>query len=437
VTLLGAFLAAVPLAPPAQGASAQPPSPQASVRPTEPKTVAECLQAAQTYAGRRMQELRAAGQTFNWAKLSEEATDLAKQYAARFAIATVATADLTPLARLYVLAKQPGLAEQAIAKHLATPGISDAEKADALVAAVDISMGSPVSDEAVEQAEAYATRLDAVKDAGRQQIQAHSHLGGYYRGVDVDDKIFEHGNKVIALGRGLTPDDKRATATMLAGAYTNVAEVYGGWEQADKAIGILEQGVKDLESAPQAKRQIEPTLERYRLVGTVAAPIEAPRWLNAPAGTMKIDPKGTVTLVEFTAHWCTWCRRTYPSIVRLHNTWAPKGLQVIFATELYGFLGQQRALTPGQEIEGDKKYFLEEHALPFKIAIEGRRVATGPDGSTPPSTGNGDHYKVGGIPQIVVIDRQGRIRLIIVGSDPASEARLNKLVERLLAEPTT
>ena len=414
-------------------ARAQPLSPQAAAG-QEPKTVAECLQAAQSYAGRRAQDSRAAGQSVDYAKLMQEATDLAKQYAARFSIATVATADLTPLARLYVLAKQPALARQAIAKHLATPGIGDAEQADALVAAVDISMGSPTTDDGVKQSEAYAARLDAVKGAGRQQIQAHSRLGGYYRGVDVDDQIVAHGSKVIALGRVLNPDDRRAIATTLAAAYTNVAEVYAGWEQTDKAIGILEQALEDLGSTPQVTRQIQPTLDRYRLVGTVAAPIEAPCWLNAPAGTTRIDPKGTVTLVEFTAHWCTWCRRTYPSIVRLHTAWAPKGLRVIFATELYGFLGQQRPLTAEQEIEGDKKYFLEEHALPFTIAIEKRRVATGPDGSTPPSTGNGDHYKVGGIPQIVVIDKQGKIRLMMVGYDDANEPKLAKMIDGLIKE---
>jgi thiol-disulfide isomerase/thioredoxin len=401
----------------------------------DPQSLAECLQAAQAYAGRRVQELRAAGETPDYAKLTQEAADLAKKYAARFSIASVATADFTPLARLYVLAKQPDLAQQAIAKRLATPGTTDAEKADALVAAVDISMGSPTTDEGVRQAEAYAAQLDAIKSAGRQQIQAHSRLGGYYRGVDVDDKIFEHGNKVIARGRALPAADRATMATTLAGAYTNVAEVYGGWEQADKAVAILEQGLRDLGSAPDARRQIDPTMERYRLVGTTAAPIEAPHWLNAPDGTARIDLKGRVSIVQFTAHWCGWCRRTYPSIVRLHERWAPKGLQVVFATELYGFFGQPRLLPAEQELEADRKYFVEEHRLPFRIAIENQRTPV-PGESAAPNP-NEDHYKVGGIPQIVVIDKQGKIRLIIIGSDPASEARLNKLVERLLAEPTT
>jgi hypothetical protein len=58
-----------------------------------------------------------------------------------------------------------------------------------------------------------------------------------------------------------------------------------------------------------------------------------------------------------------------------------------------------------------------------------------PDGSyilTP--NPNDKNYEVGGIPQINIIDRQGRIRLIMVGYDDANEAQLAKLIESLLKE---
>jgi len=405
---------------PARAASVQPIATEAPTGeraspqvPAEPKTVAQCLEAAERHAAVRAKELRAAGQPVDRAKLTQEAADLAKQCAARFSIGTVAVGDLTLLAQLYAAAQQPLLARQAIAKRLGTPGITDGERADTLVAGVDISMGRSATDEGAKAAEAYVSQLDAIRNAGRQQIKAHSQLGGYYRAPVTE---------------------RAALASMLAAAYTNVAEVYGGREQADKAVEVLEQGLADFGSAPAAKLQIEPTLARYRLVGTGAAPIEAPHWLNAPAGTSKAEIKGTVTLIEFTAHWCTWCRRTYPSIVRLHDRWAPKGLQVIFATELYGFFGQPRALPAEQELEADRRYFVEEHRLPFKIAIESQRQPV-PGQSAAPNL-NEDRYKVGGIPQIVVIDKAGTIRLIIIGSDPSSEARLDDVVQRLLREPT-
>jgi hypothetical protein len=47
---------------------------------------------------------------------------------------------------------------------------------------------------------------------------------------------------------------------------------------------------------------------------------------------------------------------------------------------------------------------------------------------------NDDHYRVGGIPQIQLIDKHGTIRLMMVGYDDANEEKLAKLIEGLLKE---
>jgi hypothetical protein len=47
---------------------------------------------------------------------------------------------------------------------------------------------------------------------------------------------------------------------------------------------------------------------------------------------------------------------------------------------------------------------------------------------------NDESYKVGGIPQIHLIDRKGCIRLIMVGYDDANEPKIAEMIERLLAE---
>ena len=43
-------------------------------------------------------------------------------------------------------------------------------------------------------------------------------------------------------------------------------------------------------------------------------------------------------------------------------------------------------------------------------------------------------YKVSGIPQIQLIDRKGRIRLIMIGYDEANEPKLAAEIAKLLAE---
>jgi thiol-disulfide isomerase/thioredoxin len=209
-----------------------------------------------------------------------------------------------------------------------------------------------------------------------------------------------------------------------------------GREQVEQAIETLERALRDLPTVnPGVKSAIEPALARYRLVGAPAPAIEAPFWLNSPAGTTGVELKGRVTVIEFTAHWCGPCRKSYPAMIRLHEQRPPRAAQVIFATELYGSFQGRQGLTPEEEIQADRKHFVEDHGIPFKIAIEQRRPRqTGGASAGARLSTTAERYKVDGVPQIVVVDRQGTIRLILVGWDAPAEERLNKLVERLLRE---
>jgi len=56
------------------------------------------------------------------------------------------------------------------------------------------------------------------------------------------------------------------------------------------------------------------------------------------------------------------------------------------------------------------------------------------DGTYTPGNPNDANYRVGGIPQIHLIDKAGRIRLIMVGYDDANEPAIAKMIEQLLAE---
>ena len=73
-----------------------------------------------------------------------------------------------------------------------------------------------------------------------------------------------------------------------------------------------------------------------------------------------------------------------------------------------------------QEIERDREYFAN-YGFKIPIAIGKRGVE--------------EAYKVGGIPQIMAIDKTGRIRLIMIGYDDANEERLAAFIKSLLAEP--
>jgi len=187
---------------------------------------------------------------------------------------------------------------------------------------------------------------------------------------------------------------------------------------------------------PNAEDRIKSTLDRYLLVGTQGAPITAPTWLNGEPGPASLDMKGHVTLLEFTAHWCGPCKESYPGINRLRERFGSKGFRVVLATRLYGYFQAEQNLDAPTEIERDKAYFAEHH-LDVPVGINDRVIPVVKDGVVTYTTGpdpNDTAYRVGGIPQIHLIDKQGRIRLIMVGYDDANEPKLAKFIEGLLSE---
>ena len=198
------------------------------------------------------------------------------------------------------------------------------------------------------------------------------------------------------------------------------------------AMAALDRGLKDLADIGSSAA-INRVLPRYRLVGTPGAAITAPRWLNMPAGTTTVEMRGHVTLLEFTAHWCGPCKESYPGIQRMLAKYSSKGFRVVLATELYGYLGTKRDLTPDQEFDADREYF-HEHGMDVPVAVHDSSVQRVNGRALINPNPNDEAYKVGGIPQIQLIDRQGRIRLIMVGYDDANEPKLAKIIEGLLAE---
>ncbi|HPM79843.1 MAG TPA: hypothetical protein PLF81_04060, partial [Candidatus Anammoximicrobium sp.] len=64
--------------------------------------------------------------------------------------------------------------------------------------------------------------------------------------------------------------------------------------------------------------------------------------------------------------------------------------------------------------------FAEHHKLPYRLAIEkGDSLA--------------DYYVIRRIPYVVLIDRQGKIRLIRTGSDPRNAKDIQEMIEKLVA----
>jgi thiol-disulfide isomerase/thioredoxin len=415
-------------------------------------TPGDCVKAARTFTAQRQREMMAPapGQTtptqLTAAMMTEitgQKNEQEKACAAKFDPKTLSPADLIALAEVRGdLGDVPGSVEL-ITMGKNHPKATKTDIASAIVLQVNNGLREPKGDERNARLEKLVDELDALGPAAfEQQFTAHSRMNGYYRADDIDAGIIKHSTWLIKAGETCPPADRDRLAGTIASAHVNMAEAWAGQGMTDKALALLRSGAKsygDISPRPGMtynESYFKPEIERLELVGTTAAPIVAPVWLNGPANNeLKMD--GAVTLLEFTAHWCGPCRESYPGINRLRAKYGPQGFRVAQATQLYGYFQTERNLTPEAEIARDKAYFSEHQVGDVPLAISNqviRKMVNGKVEQVTPEDPNYVNYKVGGIPQIHLIDKHGKIRLIMVGYDDANEAQLAKTIEALLNE---
>lgn len=258
-------------------------------------------------------------------------------------------------------------------------------------------------------------RLDALGDTAiDQQFDARRALQRQYRGRDQVAFIAQVSWLVEASAR--LPSQLRSKhGRAVVQAHMDLAEATAGGGHYDEAVGLL----KKVQSEwPDVAAPAQELLTRFLMIGIDAPPITAQKWVKE-TGTSPLNLTGKVTMVQFTAHWCGPCKLSYPAMRRLSERYAKDGLQTVFFTQLYGYFGTLRNLTPDEELERSRKYY-GDLGITFPIAIGTVDVETA--------------YKVGGIPQINLIDRNGKIRAVMVGYSAETEKRLAAQIEALLAE---
>lgn len=184
-------------------------------------------------------------------------------------------------------------------------------------------------------------------------------------------------------------------------------------------------------SVASVSRTIEAAIKHAELIGTQAIPIEVNAWVNgsplAPA-----DLEGKVVLLDFWAVWCGPCIATFPHLREWHDKYSDKGLVIVGLTTYYGYRWDEEAnkavRSRGEEVPEDDEHtalegFAGIHDLKHRFAValkDDRHIQ--------------EHYGVTGIPQAVVIDQEGKVRLIRVGSGSANAHDIDTLLESLLGD---
>jgi len=118
--------------------------------------------------------------------------------------------------------------------------------------------------------------------------------------------------------------------------------------------------------------------------------------------------KGNVVLLDFWATWCPPCRESLPHVQSMakNTELTEKGLKVIAVN--------------AREKEDKVKPFMEQNNYSFTVAYD-------TDGATM------QQYKVSGIPQTVVIGRDGMVKKVFVGYGGEQSAKeIDQAVEAAL-----
>lgn len=176
------------------------------------------------------------------------------------------------------------------------------------------------------------------------------------------------------------------------------------------------------------ERTIQSGKKLAALIGRDAAPLKVEAWANGEPLT-ESDLKGKVVLLDFWAVWCGPCIATFPHLREWQEKYADQGLVIIGLTRFYNYTWDEeaeRAKRSQQEVPKEQELemlerFAESHNLHHRFAIQqGREMS--------------DYYGVTGIPHVVVIDQEQKVRLMRVGSGEANAQAVEAMIKELLGE---
>jgi thiol-disulfide isomerase/thioredoxin len=230
-------------------------------------------------------------------------------------------------------------------------------------------------------------------------------------------------SKLMADIGGIARSEPAEAEKQLTAAKELLAELSDKTED-EAAKKSIEQTLKSLASIDRAITSAKKLME---LVGKdskdITPHVEA--WVNGKP-LEEGDLKGKVVLLDFWAVWCGPCVATFPHLREWQETYADKGLVIVGLTRYYKYqwdeeanrATSQKETTPEEEQKMLEK-FAEEHDLQHRFAIqEGNELS--------------EYYAVGGIPHVVVIDQEGKIRMVRVGSGTQNANDISELLAELL-----
>ena len=157
------------------------------------------------------------------------------------------------------------------------------------------------------------------------------------------------------------------------------------------------------------RTRIQKNINVLALEGKLAPALEEREFLGAKP-TPLLALRGKPVLLFFWAHWCPDCKQEEHILAQIEREYGPKGLVMIAPTQRYGYVANGDEAGPADELKYIEKIRHQFYADLLSLPA-------------PVSEANFRNYGASTTPTLVLIDRQGIVRVYHPGAMTLEELR--------------